>query len=172
MATRPATRRKAHYYNASQRELNNVIKNKTTAAWLALLGGGFGLHRFYLHGLRDPLGYALWLPTLVGLLGLRRVNVYGLDDPVSWFLLPLFGIALASSAFMAILYGLQTPEKWNARFNPESALDAPAGNTHWGTIGAIVVALLMGTVLLMSSVVYSAQRYFESQVEAAREISQ
>lgn len=148
------------------------MKNKTTAAWLALLGGGLGLHRFYLHGGRDPLGYALWLPSFLGVWGLQRVADHGLDDPLSWVLLPIFGLALASSAFMAILYGLQTPEKWNARFNPQAPLDAPAGATHWGTIAAIVVALLGGAVVLMSSVVYSAQRYFESQVEAAREISQ
>jgi hypothetical protein len=148
------------------------MKNKTTAAWLALLGGSLGLHRFYLHGWRDLWGFSLWLPTGLGLWGLQRVREFGLDDPLSWVLLPIFGVALASSAFMAILYGLQTPEKWNARFNPQAPLDAPAGATHWGTIGAIVVALLAGTVVLMSSVVYSAQRYFESQVEAAREISQ
>jgi hypothetical protein len=148
------------------------MKNKTIAAWLALLGGGLGLHRFYLFGWRDPLGFALWLPTGLGVWGLLRVRDLGLDDPLSWGLLPLCGFSLACCAFMAILYGLQTPEKWNARFNPQAPLDAPAGATHWGTIGAIVCALLAGTVVLMSSVVYSAQRYFESQVEAAREISQ
>ena len=33
------------------------MKNKTVAAWLAFVGGPLGLHRFYLHGLYDMLGW-------------------------------------------------------------------------------------------------------------------
>ena len=43
------------------------MKNKTTAAWLAFLGGPLGLHRFYLHGLGDWLGWLLPIPTALGL---------------------------------------------------------------------------------------------------------
>jgi hypothetical protein len=48
----------------------------------------------------------------------------------------------------------------------------PAGRTQWGTIIGIVVALLFGTTVMMSSLVFSLQRYFEYQIEAARLISQ
>ena len=72
----------------------------------------------------------------------------------------------------AISYGLVTPEKWNAGFNPGAAADAPAGRTQWLTIGAIVFSLLVGTTALMASIAFSFQRYFEYQIEAARQISQ
>ena len=39
------------------------MKNKTVAAGLAFVGGPLGLHRFYLHGMGDTLGWALPIPT-------------------------------------------------------------------------------------------------------------
>jgi hypothetical protein len=120
------------------------VKNKTVAAWLAFLGGPFGLHRFYLHGLGDLLGWLLPIPTALGLYGVERVR----------------------------LYGLMTPEKWNARFNQVAAPDAAPGHTNWFTIGAIVLSLMIGATVLMASIVYSFQRYFEYQIEEGRKISQ
>ena len=40
------------------------------------------------------------------------------------------------------------------------------------TIIAVVLSLLVGTTVLMSSIVFSFQRYFEYQIEEARKISQ
>ncbi len=148
------------------------MKNKTVAVWLTFLGGPLGLHRFYLRGSGDLLGWLLSVPTALGLYGIERVQQYGLDDPWSWLLIPLLGFTIAGCALNAIVYGLMTPEKWNARFNPTAASQASAGRTGWLTIGAIGLALLIGTTVLMSSIVFSFQRYFESQIEAAREISQ
>jgi len=37
-------------------------RSKSLATWIAVLGGSLGLHRFYLHGLRDPLGWLHPLP--------------------------------------------------------------------------------------------------------------
>ena len=56
------------------------MKNKTLAAWLAFLGGPLGIHRFYLHGLGDWLGWLLPIPTALGLYGIRRARELGLDD--------------------------------------------------------------------------------------------
>ena len=50
------------------------MKNKTLAAWLAFVGGPLGLHRFYLHGLTDMLGWLLPIPTALGLYGIQRVQ--------------------------------------------------------------------------------------------------
>ena len=94
------------------------MKNKTVAAWLAFLGGPLGLHRFYLHGLGDLPGWLLPIPTALGLYGIERVQQFGLDDHWSWVLIPLLGFTIAGCALRAILYGLTTPERWNARFNP------------------------------------------------------
>ncbi|MBC7469040.1 MAG: hypothetical protein H7322_06915, partial [Ramlibacter sp.] len=96
------------------------MKNKTLAAWLALVGGPLGLHRFYLNGLGDMLGWLLPIPSALGLYGIERVRQYGLDDQWSWVLIPMLGFTFAGCALMAIIYGLMTPEKWNARFNPQA----------------------------------------------------
>lgn len=148
------------------------MKNKTTAAWLAFFGGPLGLHRFYLKGMGDLLGWLLPLPTALGLYGVERIQQFGVDDQWSWVLIPLLGFTIAGCALTTIVYGLMTPEKWNARFNANLSPEAKPGQTNWLTIGAIVVALLIGTTALMSSIAFSFQRYFEYQVEEARKISQ
>lgn len=148
------------------------MKNKTLAAWLASLGGPLGLHRFYLHGLTDVIGWLLPIPTALGLYGIERVQQLGQDDHYSWLLIPLLGFTIAGCALRGILYALMTPEVWNARFNPQAAPDAPAGQTRWLTVGAIVLSLLMGTTVLMASIAFSFQRFFEYQIEEARKISQ
>lgn len=149
-----------------------MLKNKTVAAWLTFIAGPLGLHRFYLHGLSDLIGWLLPIPTALGLYGIERVRQFGVDDQWSWVLIPLLGFTFAACALTAIVYGLMSPEKWNARYNPHSPADAPAGATGWLTIGAIASALLLGTAVLMSSIAFSFQRYFEYQIEEARKISQ
>ena len=148
------------------------MKHKTIATWLAFWGGPLGLHRFYLYGFSDTLAWLLPMPTALGFYGLERVQQFGLDDKLSWLLIPLLGFTIAGCALNAIIYGLKTPEKWNAQFNPQADPEASAGETQWLTIGAIVVSLLLGTTVLMSSIVFSFQRYFEYQIEQARLISQ
>ena len=144
------------------------MKSKTTAAWLAFLGGPLGLHRFYLFGVRDLLGWLLPLPTALGLYGIERVRQNGMDDQWSWVLMPLLGFTIAGCTLTAIVYGLMQPERWNARFNRSASLEAAPGQTNWFTIAAITLALLVGTTVLMSSIVVSFQRYFEYQIEEAR----
>ena len=146
-------------------------KNKTIATWLAFIGGQLGLHRLYLYGWRDAFTWAHPVVAALGWWGVQRVRLYGQDDQLAWLLIPLLGLTLAGTALTGIYYGLTSAEKWNAIHNP-AAPDAAAGNTNWLTIGAIVFALLFGTIALMSSIVFSFQRYFEYQVEEARKISQ
>ncbi|MGZ5181223.1 MAG: NINE protein [Ramlibacter sp.] len=148
------------------------MKNKTVATWLAFLGGPFGLHRFYLHGPGDLLGWALPLPTLVGAYGVLRMASLGQDDALSWVLTPILGFTVAGCCLVAIVYGLRKPHEWNARFNPASPADAPAGATTWFTVWAIALALMVGAGVLMASIAISFQGYFESQVEEGRRISE
>ena len=148
------------------------MKNKTVAAWLAFLGGPLGLHRYYLHGVTDLLGWILPIPTALGLYGIERVQRFGVDDQWSWVLIPLLGFTIAGCALTAIFYGLMPREKWNARFNRAAAQDAAPGGTRWSTIFAVVLSLLVGTSVLMASIAFSFQRYFEYQIEEGRKISQ
>lgn len=147
-------------------------KNKTLAVWLALIGGVLGLHRFYLRGLGDRVGWLHPIPAALGWWGVERVLAYGQDDKLSWLLIPLLGMTVAASCLTAIVYALTEREKWNRQFNPTLPADELAGGTNWLTIGALVAALLLGTVALMGSLAFGFQRYFEYQVEEARKISQ
>lgn len=146
-------------------------KNKTLAAWLALIGGQVGLHRLYLFGWRDFWAWVHPIVAALGWWGVARVRLHGQDDQLAWALIPLLGLTLAATALTAIYYGLMPAEKWNARYNGH-APDAAASHTNWLTIGAVVLALLFGTIALMSSLAFSFQRYFEYQIEEARKISQ
>ena len=143
-------------------------KSKTLATWIAFLGGGLGLHRFYLYGMRDAWGWLWPLPTLVGLYGVERVLKYGQDDQLAWALVPLLGIALAASMLAAIVYGVTPDEKWNARCNPQGR----AHEAGWGVVFGLVLSLLVGATVLMSTIAFSGQRYFEYQIEEGRKISQ
>ncbi len=58
-----------------------MLKNKTVAAWLTFLAGPLGLHRFYLRGLGDTLGWLLPVPTALGLYGIERMLDNVVDDP-------------------------------------------------------------------------------------------
>ncbi|MGH8831188.1 MAG: hypothetical protein ACREXV_08845 [Polaromonas sp.] len=149
----------------------STLKNKTTAAWLAFIGGQLGLHRLYLFGLSDLWAWLHPIAAALGWWGVERVRLYGQDDQLAWLLIPLLGFTLAGTALTAIYYGLMPAEKWNAQHNPGTP-DAAAGHTNWLTIGAVVLALLFGSISLMSSIAFSFQRYFEYQVEEARKISQ
>ena len=143
-------------------------KSKTLATWIALVGGVLGLHRFYLYGLRDRWGWLCLVPTAFGIWGVERVQAFGQDDQAAWILVPLLGLVLAGTMLTAIVYGLMPDEKWNARFNP----NGPAHRSGWSTVIGVGIALFVGAGVLMATLAFSGQRYFEYQVEEARKISQ
>lgn len=136
-------------------------KSKTLATWIALLGGAVGLHRFYLHGFGDRWGWLLVPPTLVGVYGVQRMRQLGADDHLAWVLIPLLGATLTVGMFAAIVYGLTADDKWNARFNPAG----PPHRMNWATVIGVAVALIVGCGVLMATLAFSAQRYFEYQAE-------
>lgn len=133
------------------------MKRKAVAAWLALLLGALGAHRFYLHGPRDPWAWAHALPTVCSLMGLRQAQQMGVDAPALTWALPLFAFMLALACLQAILIGLMPDERWNARYRAAQT-NATSG---WPAVLAAVLALLIGGTALMTAIAYSAQRYFE-----------
>jgi TM2 domain-containing membrane protein YozV len=138
-------------------------KSKTLATWIALIGGSLGLHRFYLYGLRDRWGWLFVVPTLIGLYGVQRMRHLGGDDHLAWALIPLLGLMISVAMLSAILYGLMPDERWNARFNPSG----PQHRMGWPTIIGVVVALVVGGGVLMATLAFTAQRYFEYQADTA-----
>ena len=136
---------------------NQGYRSKTLATWVAFIGGALGLHRFYLHGMKDVWGWLLPVPTLIGLYGVQRMRHLGMDDHLAWLLVPVLGLVLATVMITAIVYGLTPDEDWNARFNPTG----PQHQTGWSTIVGVVLALVIGAGVLMATIAFSAQRYFE-----------
>lgn len=143
-------------------------KSKTLATWVALIGGSLGLHRFYLYGLGDRLGWLHPWPTLLGLVGLQRMRELGQDDRIAWVLLPLLGLMLAGTMLQAIVWGLTPDDKWNTRFNPTG----PQHRSGWAVVIGVAAALMVGAGVLMATIAFSTQRYFESQAEPARQLSE
>ncbi len=139
-------------------------KSKTLATWLALIGGSVGLHRFYLHGFRDAWGWLSIVPSTVGLYGVQRMRHLGTDDHLAWVLIPLLGAMLSIAMLSAIVYGLTPDEKWNARFNP----NGPDHRMNWATVIGVAAALIVGGGVLMATLAFSAQRYFEYAAETAQ----
>jgi len=137
-------------------------RSKTLAAWLTLALGALGLHRLYLYGMRDRLFWAHPLPTLLGLLGVQRLRMLGQDDRLAWLLIPLLGLMLSLAMLTAIVYALTPDEKWDARHNPGQ----PVHGTGWGPVLAAIVALLLGGAVLIGTIAYGGQKFFEWQLEA------
>ena len=136
-------------------------RSKTLAAWLALLVGTLGVHRLYLHGLKDRWAWLFPLPTLAGLAGVVRMRTLGQDDHWAWALIPLLGLMISLAMLTAIVYALTPDEKWDARHNPGQHVTA----TGWGPVLAAIAALLVGGAALMGTVAFGGQKFFEWQLE-------
>lgn len=133
------------------------MKSKTCAAWLALLAGPLGAHRFYLFGPRDALAWLHWPATLAGLVGVARMRTLGVDDPLAWLLIPLLGSMISLACLQAIVMGLTPDARWAARWRqPEQA-------TGWAPVLAVIAALLVGTAVLMGTIAFAGQKFFEYQ---------
>lgn len=138
-------------------------RSKSLATWLAVMGGTLGLHRFYLYGWRDLPGWLHWLPTLFGLAGVQRMRAFGQDDRVAWVLIPVLGLMISIAMLTAIVYGLTADDKWAARHNPGQ----PPQPTGWTPLLGVIVALLLGASVLMGTVAFGIQHFFEWQLQGA-----
>ena len=134
-------------------------KSKTVTTWLALLLGSLGAHRFYLYGRRDALAWLHPVPTLLGLAGAVRMQNLGQDDHAAWLLIPVLGLMLSIGMLAAIVYGLTPDERWAERHNPGQ----PVRPTGWGPVLGVVTALLVGGTVLMGTLAFGGQMFFEDQ---------
>jgi len=135
----------------------NRYRSKTVATWAAALGGTLGAHRFYLHGWRDLPGWLHWPPTLLGLAGVLRMRHIALDDTVGSLLMPVLGLMISMAMLCAIVYGLTPDDKWHARWNP----GLPQRSSGWIAVLGVIAALMVGAAVLMGTVAFSVQHYFE-----------
>ncbi|MDH4482794.1 MAG: hypothetical protein QE279_08800 [Rhodoferax sp.] len=137
------------------------MKNKTIALWATFIGGPLGLQRIYLTGRYDSWAWITPIPTLLGLYGVQRARAIGLDDPLSWILIPMLGFTFSGCAIAALRYGLMDAQTWNLRFNPGADEQHQAGQTHWMTVFGLASALFIGATVLIATIAFSFQRYFE-----------
>jgi hypothetical protein len=138
-------------------------RSKTLATWIAVVGGAFGLHRFYVHGLQDRWAWLHPWPSLAGLAGVLRMRELGQDDHLAWLLIPALGLMLSIAMLSAIVYGLTPDERWDARHNP----GLPGRSTGWGPVLGVILALLVGGTVLMGTVAFGGQKFFEWQLQGA-----
>lgn len=134
-------------------------RSKTLATWLAVLGGPLGAHRFYLHGVGDLWAWLHPWPTLLGLAGVLRMRTLGQDDRIAWLLIPVLGLMISQAMLAAIVIGLTPDERWQSRFNPGSS----PRRSGWGAVIGVIVALMLGGGVLMGTLAFGGQKYFEWQ---------
>jgi TM2 domain-containing membrane protein YozV len=104
-------------------------KNKTLAALLASLLGGFGAHRFYLHGKKD---FWAW------------VHVLG------------FPISIFAGFIGALTIGLTPDEKWDAQHNANSGRQSDSG---WTVIILVILTFGLGGTLLIACIARAFDLY-------------
>lgn len=143
-------------------------KSKLLTVALAFLLGSLGAHRFYLGGLRDKFGWIHCVATLAGALGIASLVLGTGSTALNWTFAVAGGASVISAFLGAIVYGLRPDDKWDARFNPHGE----PTRSGWPVVILVILSLLIGTGLLMAGLAISFQTFFESQVEAARALSQ
>ena len=143
-------------------------KSKLITVALAFLLGSLGVHRFYLKGLGDKFGWAHLLATVAGAIGIASLVLGTGSTALNWTFAVAGGVSLTSAFLTAIVFGLRPDEKWDARYNPHGA----PTRSGWPVVILIILSLMIGTGLLMAGLAISFQTFFESQVEAAKALSQ
>ena len=105
-------------------------RSKTLATWVALVGGCFGLHRFYLYGKKDA-----W----------------------AWVHVFLFPLSVFAGFLGALVLGLTPDEKWDALHNPDSGRHS---NSGWLLVILIVLTFAGGAIALIAAIARSADLLF------------
>ena len=126
------------------------FRRKSLAAFLAFTLGALGAHRLYL-GLR-----LWWLPLAVTMASLPL-----LIGVRNWFQTPAFFVAMipfVAGCIEALVLALMPDAKFDARFNPGSAR---ANRSGWDAVMVAIVTLMVGAIVLMTTIVLLFQTIFE-----------
>jgi TM2 domain-containing membrane protein YozV len=119
-------------------------KNKTVAAFLALVLGWAGAHRVLLRGSRDKwaLLHFASLPASALLLFLApHANAY-------YHLLPII-LSYLAGLLEGLVIGLMPDEKFDGRYNPGSGRQSAS---NWPLALILVGMMLVGTTVLIATI--------------------
>jgi TM2 domain-containing membrane protein YozV len=117
-------------------------KNKTLATLLALIFGGLGFHRFYLHDWKDTWG---WLHFAS--LPLSALFMLGAPDQPLVFTGMPFLISILAGFIETFVIGLSPDEKWDALHNRDSGRQS---NSGWPIAIMMVLTLAVGATALIA----------------------
>jgi hypothetical protein len=132
-----------------------VTLSKTGLAWLALLGGVIGLHRFAQRGLRDMGAWLHVAATLVGAVGWWRLKQEGVDDVAGGALVLALGASVVAAMVAALRHALTPDARWAERHGRPTA---PSGGL---AVGAAIVAAFVGATAAISILAFAMQRAIE-----------
>lgn len=119
-------------------------KNKTLATVLAFLFGSLGLQRLYLRGLRDP-----WLWAHLASLPVAWLVASAAPQADGFYKLLPVAVSALIGLLEALVLGLMSDEKWDARFNPGSGKQS---DTHWPVAVVLVASMMIGAGGLIATI--------------------
>jgi TM2 domain-containing membrane protein YozV len=124
--------------------MSKTHKNKTLASFLAVVLGGFGVHRFYLKGPVDRLGllHLCALPVTGMVVGIAH------DADPFYKLLPLI-VSYLVGFLEALVIGLTPDEKWDAAHNIGSGRST---QSNWMLALLLVATMLVGSTVLIATI--------------------
>jgi TM2 domain-containing membrane protein YozV len=118
-------------------------KNKTLSTLLAFILGGLGIHRFYLHGVKDPWAW-LHLST-APLSALLWASAPG--QHLLFVAAPLV-ISILAGFIETLVIGLTPDEQWDAAYNRDSGRQSDSG---WPVVLLLVLTLGGGATALIAT---------------------
>lgn len=131
--------------SATRAPATRTHRSKTVAMLFAVFLGGAGAHRFYLHGKRDFLAWNYLLALLLFICALIVAR-----GPHSWTVsvLALFPVSIYIGWIEALVIGLTGDDKWDARFNRDSACRSGSG---WPIAVLLVLTFAVGITAFLFS---------------------
>lgn len=118
-------------------------KNKTFTTLLALLLGGFGIHRFYLKGPVDRLGLLHFCSVPVtGIL-------WGAVQPHPFFVVLPILLSYVVGFVEGLIIGLTPDEAWDAQYNQGSG---KTSRSNWMLALLLVLTVGVGAIALIGMI--------------------
>ena len=117
--------------------------NKTWATFLASVLGGVGVHRFYLGGLKDKLG---WLH--LASVPLSALLYFSHKPEIVMFSLSPLIVSILLGQLQALVLGLTSDEKWDQRHNASSGHKS---DSRWPLAVLLVLTMAFGSTGLMAA---------------------